>query len=144
MTPAQLTSLKGEIRSRLDCVAGIEARDLDAIAEIISVGRKTIQSRFVTARTVLAECAEGQAILDTLKAVAASNSAVNWAITFLGQDSGLDVGNAATQGMVDQLVAAGALTAAQATSLKNLANLPQSISRTLVEAALFYPDGTMK
>lgn len=137
-------TLRDEIIGRTDCAAALSARDLDALARIVSTGRKVTQSRFVTARTVLAECIGGQAILDALKAAAAGNSAVNWAMTFLGQEGGLDVGNAATQGMIDQLVAATALTAAQGAALKALANLSQTVSRAEVEAAMFNADGTRK
>ena len=137
-------TLQTEIVGRADCAAALAARDIDALARIVSVERRANQSRFVTARTVLAECVGGQSILDALKAAAAGNSAVNWAMTFLGQEGGLDVGNPATHAMIDQLVAGTALTAAQGAALKALANLPQIVSRSDVEAALFNADGTRK
>ena len=146
MTPAQLSALKAEILGRADCSAAVSARDLDTIAALISTGRKATQLRFVTARTIFGECAGGQGIYDALNAAATGNSAVKMAVNFLNQDSGLDIGNPATQGMIDQLMAgtAPALTAAQGASLKALANLPQTISRLDVEAALFNANGTAK
>jgi hypothetical protein len=87
---------------------------------------RMVKSRYVTARTVLAECAEGAVILDTLEAIGNQISAVKWAMKFLGQEGGLDVGNAATQGMLDQLEGGGLLTVEQATALKNLGSLPAS------------------
>lgn len=92
----------------------------------------TVQSRYVTARTVLAECgAAGPAILDALDAASASVSAVKWAMKFLIQESGLDVGHSATQAMLDQLQTAGVLTADQATALKDLAHRPASRAEVL-------------
>lgn len=139
--------LRDEILARADCAAAVAARDLDAIAAIVSAGRSAVRSRFVTARTILSECgAIGPSILDALEAVAASpgGSAVKWAVRFLSQDSGLDVGNPVTQYMIGQLAAGGALTAAQATALTGLASLSAPVSRAEVEAALFNPDGSAK
>ena len=90
-----------------------------------------IKTRFVTARTVLAEVAGGAALLDKLQSIGATQSAVKYAMTFLNQEGGIDIGNAATQGMVDQLVAGAALTAAEGTALKNLALQPASRAEVL-------------
>jgi hypothetical protein len=131
-------TLRDEILARTDCADAVAARDLDAIAALVSAGRVSVQSRFVTARTILAECgADGAGILDALEAVATVNSAVKWAVRFLSQDSGLDVGNPVTQYMIDQLAGMGALTAGQAVALKNLALQPAPVSRLDVEAALY-------
>lgn len=131
-------TLREEILARTDCAAAVEARDLDAIAAIVSAGRMSMQPRFITARTILAECgAAGPAILDALEAAATVSSAVKWAVKFLGDDSGIDVGNPATQYMVDQLAAGGALTVAQAGILNSMAMQPAPVSRLDVEAALF-------
>lgn len=140
-----MDALKAEILANPACADAIAARDLDTIAAIVSEGRTAAQSRFVTARTVLAECgASGPGILDALEAAAAGNGAVKWALTFLGQDSGLDVGNPVTQAMIDQLTAGGALTGEQGVALKALAMVPAPVSRSEVEAALFNPDGSTK
>jgi hypothetical protein len=145
MTPAQQAALAAEIEANPACADAVTAKDLDVIASIISAGRKTLQSRFVTARTILAECgANGPSILDALEAASAGNIAVKWALQFLGRDSGLDVGNPVTQAMIDQLVAGGALTGAQGDALKGLASLPAPVSRSDVELALFNPDGSAK
>lgn len=89
--------------------------------------RTRIVSRFVTARTILAECADGATILDKLEAAGTQISAVKWAMRFLQQEGGIDVGHPATLGMVDQLVTGGVLTATEGTALKTLA--VQSCSR---------------
>lgn len=131
-------TLRDDILANPDCAAAVAARDLDAIAAIMSAGRVAVQPRFITARTILAECgAAGAGILDALTAASSVSSAVKWALTFLSQDSGLDVGNAVTQGMIDQLAGIGALTADQATALKDLALQSAPVSRLEVEAALF-------
>lgn len=141
-------SLKDEILARQDCAAAVAARDITQIAQIVSNGRTATQSRFVTARTVLAECSGGAAILDALTAAASSAqpyaSAVGWAMKFLAQDSGLDVGNPVTQGLIDQLVLAGALQAAQGSALKAMAVMPAPVSQSDVAEALYNADGTQK
>ena len=130
--------LRKEILARPDCAAAVAARELDTIAALVSAGRLSVQSRFVTARTVLAECGMlGASILDALEAAAAGNSAVKWAVRFLGQDSGINVGDPTTQYMIDQLAEGGVLTPDQASALKNLAVQPAPVSRLDVEAALY-------
>lgn len=121
------------------------ARDLDGLAAALNVQpAQELQPRFVTARTILAECADGSGILDALTAAAEQVSAVKWALNFLGKDSGLDVGNPATQGMIDQLAAAGVLSAGQAATLKDLALQPIVVTRDQVNAAMYNPDGSEK
>ena len=137
-------TLHDEIIARADCAAAIAARDLDAIVRIINPGRVAVQSRFVTARTVLAEVSGGAALLDKMQSIGTTQSAVKYAMTFLNQEGGIDIGNPATQGMVDQLVAGAALTAAEGAALKGMANLPAPVTRSQVEAALFNPNGTAK
>jgi hypothetical protein len=82
---------------------------------------QTTASRMVTARAILAECQNGAQILDKLEAAAASNSAVKWAVKFLGQDAGVDVGHPATRAMIDQLVTATALSTVDGNQLKAMA-----------------------
>ena len=137
-------TLHDEIIARADCAAAIAARDLDAIVRIINPDRVAVQSRFVTARTVLAEVSGGAALLDKMQSIGTTQSAVKYAMTFLNQEGGIDIGNPATQGMVDQLVAGAALTAAEGAALKGMANLPAPVTRSQVEAALFNPNGTAK
>lgn len=88
------------------------------------------KSRFVTARTVLAEVANGAEILDKLEAAAQANSSVKWAMRFITTD-GIDVGYPVTQQLLDQLATAGVLTQAEATSLKDLSLQPASRAEVL-------------
>lgn len=104
------------------------------VAQLLNDRRYSmIKSRFVTARTVLAECGPtaGSAILDKLDAAKASSSALKWAMGFLSQDSGLDIGHPTSQAMVDQLVTAGVLTASEGSAVKNLALQPASRAEVL-------------
>lgn len=98
--------------------SGMDNSEIEAALN--SKTRSRIISRFVTARTILAECADGAAILDKLEAAGATVSAVKWAMRFLQQEGGIDVGHPATLAMVDQLVGAGVLTATEGAALKEL------------------------
>jgi len=86
------------------------------------------KTRFVTARTVLAEVAGGAEILDKLEMAAQTNSAVKWAMRFVTTD-GIDVGYSGTQQLLDSLVGS-TLTQAECDAIKNLAL--QSASRAEV------------
>ncbi len=139
--------LRNEILARADCASFVEARDIDAIAALVSVDRKAVQTRFANARTVLAECGLlGPEILDALQVAAAApgKSAVKWALAFISQEAGLDVGHPATRYMVQQLIDDKSLSPEQGAALLNLANLPAPVSRNDVADALFNPDGTAK
>lgn len=103
-----------------------------------------VKTRYVTTRTILAECTDGATVLDALQAASSSVSAVKWMMTFLGQDSGMDAGHPKTQKSIDDLVVAGLLTAPFGTELKALANqpatradvlgLPAPTSRDIIDA----------
>ena len=86
------------------------------------------KTRFVTARTVLAEVTGGAEILDKLETAAQTNSAVKWAMRFVTTD-GIDVGYPGTQQLLDSLVGS-VLTQTECDALKNLAL--QSASRAEV------------
>lgn len=137
-------TLKDEILSNQACADAVARRDLDAIAAIVSEGRKAIQPRMVTARAILNECADGEPILNALELVAETNGTVKWAVRFLGTTEGLDVGAEKTQSMITQLVQTGALTADQGEQLRGMALKPAPVSRLDVEAALFHADGSEK
>jgi hypothetical protein len=85
-----------------------------------------VKTRYVTARTILAECEDGAAILDALQVASQSVSAVKWMMTFLQQDSGMDAGHPKTQKNIDDLAAAGLLSTEYATQLKALTLQPAS------------------
>lgn len=91
-----------------------------------------VKSRMITARGILSDYpggpAAGAAVLDKLDAAAPSIPALKWAWSFIKGD-GLDIGNQATQGMLDLLATSAAgsvLTPGEADNLKSLALQPAS------------------
>jgi hypothetical protein len=136
--------IRTRVHARRDLDGLRAARDITGLAEALNAeGLKAPQQRFVTARAIMAECSGGVAILAALKS-AAADPAVGWALQFLGQEAGLDVGDPFTQGMIGQLVTAGVLTAPQGDALKALALRPVIVDRLEVEAALYNRDTTEK
>lgn len=137
--------IRDRILARPDLYGARKARDLDALAAGLNAQPPmTIQSRFITTRGVMASCVDGNAILDTLEAVAPLNSAVRRALKFLDQQAGLDIGDPYTQKMIDSLAAQAVLTQSQADQLKALALAPQMVTRDDIATAMYNPDGTEK
>lgn len=117
-------------------------RDITALAAALNAeGTMEPGERFVTGRTILAECDDGAGILAALEAGAAL-PAVAWALKFLVMNSGLDVGNPRTQSMIDQLAAGGILTEAQAEQLKTLAMRQVTVTQEQVAGEMYHPDGS--
>lgn len=138
-------AVRAAVLTRRDLDELRAVRDIDGLAAALNaIPLQAMQPRFITARTILAECADGGAILDALTAAGEGISTVKWALTFLSQDSGLDVGHPATHAMIDQLAAGGLLPAAHGAALKALAVLPLSVTAQLVAEATYNPDGTEK
>lgn len=102
-----------------------------AVAAVLNSrrGENMLRSRLVSARAVLGEYPDGPAaaatVLDKLEAASATVPAVKWVMSFLRAD-GIDIGSPATQGMLDQLAASGAITTGEATKLKSLGIVPAS------------------
>lgn len=156
MTPAQYNVLKVELQTDPQAL-GYSAflPNIEGKVEAL-LNAKTftqIAPRMVTARAILAECAGGAVILDKLEAFAPNSSTIKWAVIFLKQDAGIDVGNAATQGMITQLVQGSVLTTGEGASLKALASIPCSRAEVLglgvvtssnITGALFNDDGSVK
>ena len=131
MTPA---ALKTEIETGPLAaeIAPLYAAGNDiAVAAVLNSrrGENMLRSRLVSARAVLGEYPDGPAaaaaVLDKLEAASATVPAVKWVMSFLRAD-GIDIGSPATQGMLDQLAAGGAITAQEATKLKSLGIVPAS------------------
>lgn len=134
MNPEQLNVLRAEIHADPQGIGYDEClpdRPGHVVDRINAPTRTAIKSRMVTARAVLAEVPGGPAILDKLEAASAGSAAVRWAMRFLGQEAGIDVGSPATQGMLTQLAAAGVLTQAEAHSLRDMALQPASRAEQL-------------
>jgi hypothetical protein len=142
MNASELSALKNELATdpaALGYAPLLSSGQLGAVCDLLNAQtQKKVQSRYVTARTILAELSDGAAVLDALDAC--PMSAVKWAMKFLGQDSGLDVGNPATQGMLDALSAAAVITASQAAELKAMAELPASRAQVIGVPAVTVED----
>lgn len=82
----------------------------------------TYHERLVNARQLMAEIGanEGAVFLDKLDAQA--DPAIVWAMKFLTGD-GIDVGNAQTRGMLDQLAATSIITTTERDAVKGLATV---------------------
>jgi len=136
--------IRSRILARPDLVGLRAARDITALAAALNAeGLQAPQQRFVTARAIMANCAGGVDILQALEG-ATANPAVAWAMRFLGQEAGLDIGDPYTQRMVDQLVASEVLTEAQGQTIKALALQPVIVTQEQVALAMYNPDGTEK
>lgn len=137
--------IRERIIARADLDAMRAARDITSLAAALNAENlQEVQERFVTARAVLACCSDGATILDALETASASNSAVKWAVKFLGQEAGLNIGDPYTQGMIDQLVTGAVLTQAQGDDLKNLALKTTIVTPEQVANAMYNLDGTEK
>lgn len=86
------------------------------------------QSRFITARTILAEIANGAAILDKLEGAAPAIPPLKWAMRFLTGETGIDIGHDGTRQNIQMLAAAGVLTSGEAADLLALADCTVSLA----------------
>jgi len=77
----------------------------------------------------------GAEVLDNLEVIAVSNSPVKWAMKLLAADN-LNIGNVEARTQVDALAAAGAMTVAQAATLKALASQQCSRAEELGVSAI--------
>jgi hypothetical protein len=100
----------------------------------------SVQSRFVTGRTILAEIADGAAILDALEAASAVIPAVKWAMLYLKGETGIDIGYPSTRAQLDALAVAQVLTPTQAEALKDMALLPASRAEIIGLPSVSYGD----
>ncbi len=142
MTPAQQAAIEAVHGQALtpqqaaDIAALVDARDDAGVAAYLSAGRKRVQPRLVTARGIASGFAGGplaaEAVLLKLEGARDSllgsadpaskltGSLLHRQLGFLAGD-GLDLGDPALRGMLDQFAAVGILTATDAANLKALA-----------------------
>lgn len=150
MTPQQQAALQALMARTLTAeeVTQIDALlptgSVGAIAALLSVGRTRVASHFASERGILERFPlgpiAGDALLTKLDAFSATAhpmaSIVRRALKFLGQPEGLDIGSAATQGMLDQLALGGVMTAEERAGLKAMATAPHPVAVADVETAL--------
>lgn len=164
-------TLRDEILARPDCEAFVVAKDCHSIAALISVGRTTFKPTMITERGVraslgvsaasqlirlLKECSENPAVPDWLTTVLTAFSipvqyhvdyaeALASAYGWLRQDAGIDIGSAATRGMLDIIAASNpSKYGASVATLKSLASVPNPVTFREVGTALYNDDGTPK
>lgn len=90
------------------------------------------KTKFITARTILAEYGEeGAAILDKLETAGSTIPAVKWAFKFLLQDTGVDIGHNKTREMLDNLAQSAVITQDESDKLKILGLQPASRAEVL-------------
>lgn len=150
MTPQQRAALEALVGRTLtptevDQISSlILAGRLQAIADLLSVGRTKVQSHFASERGILERYPLGPLAADTLlakleayaEAGKALSRIVGRAIRFLRQPEGLDIGSSATQTMLGALVQAGELTPEEFTGLRAMTLRPDPITDAQVLAAL--------
>lgn len=140
-----MKKIRERILARRDLDAARAARDITALAAALNAeGFTAPQQRFITARAVLAGCADGAQILDKLEAAASVSSEVKWAVRFLGLDAGIDIGDPYAQATLDKLALGNVLTPAEAGQVKTLAFQLVIVSVQEVADEMFNPDGTEK
>lgn len=144
-----------ELKAEIDAKAAIDPafaamlaiRDDNGMAAALSVGRTRLAETMLTERGVMAALGivDGEATLAALEAFAASTpsdpqlAAVHPGIKrMLGwlKTTGVDVGNALTQSLLDLLASNAVLAPTAATKLKGLAVVPAPVSAEQVSEAI--------
>lgn len=102
------------------------------LAEMLNEKKFTsVKSRMVTARGIMASYGigptAGAIFLDKLEVLSANIPALKWAMNFLQQEAGIDVGEPATQAMLTSLVGVGGISQLEIDGVKAMAL--QSASR---------------
>ena len=101
------------------------------VIELLNTQSQTmVKPRMITARGIISSYgigpSAGAVFLDKLDALSASIPALKWAMKFLQQDAGIDIGDSATQQMLDSLVGVGGITLAEVNGVKAIALQPSS------------------
>lgn len=142
-----------EIRAAIAASTELQAlgTNTQAIADALSVGRKRVAPRIISARGIAAEYPGGpvaaEVVLMKLEGAAAAaqasadlqqqvlGSLIARQLRFLAAD-GLDFGSPALRGMLDQFVAMNILSQAEVDGLKALALVDDPVTHTQVGHAL--------
>lgn len=101
------------------------------VIELLNTQSQTmVKPKMITARGIMSSygigTSAGAVFLDKLDALSASIPALKWAMKFLQQDAGIDIGDSATQQMLDSLVGVGGITLAEVSGVKAIALQPSS------------------
>lgn len=138
-------SIRDRILARADLAQLRTDRDITGLAAALNAeGLTASSSRYITGRTILAECDDGENIIAALEGASAGSVAVRWMLGFLEKDSGMDIGHAKTLEKVDALIAAQVWTDVQGTQIKALPLIPLVVTQEQVASEMYNPDGTEK
>ncbi|MDB5733272.1 MAG: hypothetical protein JWQ03_3167 [Variovorax sp.] len=140
-------TLRDEILARQDCADAVAVRDLDAIAALMSAGRTKVQR--VAIEDVQAHLQSSLVWWDIKRAAGNPDHPANAAAVAVidvasARYARLDMALPAIGGMLGGLVATGVMPQAEMDALIGMSNVPDPVSRTEVEAALFNADGSLK
>lgn len=110
-----------------------------SLADMLNAQSATMaKPRMITARGIMASYglgpSAGAAFLDKLEVLSAGVPAIKWAMKFLHAESGIDVGEPATQAMLASLVGVGGVTQTEVDGVKAMANQPASRAEVLFGA----------
>lgn len=145
------TQLKAEINARAASdptfAAMLAARNDYGMAVVLSFERTKLVETMLTERGVMAALGivDGETALAALEAFAAGTPSVPALVAvhpgikrMLGwlKTTGVDVGNALTQSLLDLLAVNGVLTAAAVSTLKALAVVPDPVSADQISEAI--------
>ena len=93
------------------------------------------KTKMVTARGIMASYGigptQGALFLNKLESLSANIPALKWAMKFLQQETGIDVGESATQAMLTSLIGVGGITQAEVDGVKAMAIQPASRAEVL-------------
>lgn len=141
MTPADLEALRTIAHADPACAEAIAARDLDALAAILSAGRTAPSDVKIGNGTILDQLGlvDGTALLDYIN----TEPSMRYVKPLLEQGR-LEISKQSVQDAIRAMAAGGVTSQANADKLIALGFAPAPVSRLDVEAALFNPDGTLK
>ncbi len=110
-----------------------------SLADMLNAQSATMaKPRMITARGIMASYglgpSAGAAFLDKLEVLSAGVPAIKWAMKFLQAESGIDVGEPATQAMLASLVGVGGVTQTEVDGIKAMAMQPASRAEVLFGA----------
>lgn len=134
LTADQQAVFRAAVKASSECAAAYAARDLDAIAVIMSVGRVRPSGIEIGNGMIIDTIglAAGAAVLDAIHA----QPAYKYVIVLLDQGR-LKIGSPMVQAALRQLVAGGVLSQEDSDKLSALGFEPDPYDRLEVEAALF-------
>lgn len=107
-----------------------------ALADLLNAPTASMaKPRMITARGIMASYglgpSAGAAFLDKLEVLSSGVPAIKWAMKFLQAESGIDVGEPATQLMLTSLIGIGGITADEVNGVKAMALQPASRAEVL-------------